>query len=69
MLMGLLRPTCGDIRVLGLDVFRVPGRVKQRVGYVPETPYIGEPGVKLGFFCFLTTEKTKNPSLTPPLPR
>lgn len=40
MLMGLLRPTCGDIRVLGLDVFRVPGRVKQRVGYVPETPHI-----------------------------
>jgi ABC-2 type transport system ATP-binding protein len=26
--------------VLGLDVFRWPSRVKQRVGYVPETPYI-----------------------------
>lgn len=40
MLMGLLRPTSGSVRVLGLDVFRHPGRVKQRVGYVPESPQI-----------------------------
>lgn len=40
MVMGLLRPTSGIVRVLGQDVFRSPGPVKQRVGYVPETPYI-----------------------------
>jgi ABC-2 type transport system ATP-binding protein len=40
MLMGLLRPTSGSVQVLGLDVFRWPSRVKQRVGYVPETPHI-----------------------------
>lgn len=40
MLMGLLRPTRGSVRVLGLDVFRVPGQVKQHVGYVPESPQI-----------------------------
>src|SRR5688572_18198208 len=40
MLMGLLRPTSGSVQVLGLDVFRWPSRVKQRLGYVPETPHI-----------------------------
>ena len=40
MLMGLPRPTSGSMSVLGLDVFRAPAAVKQRVGYVPETPYI-----------------------------
>jgi ABC-2 type transport system ATP-binding protein len=38
MLMGMLRPQSGSVRVLGLDVFAEPSRVKQRVGYVPEVP-------------------------------
>jgi ABC-2 type transport system ATP-binding protein len=37
LLMGLLRPTVGEARVLGLDPLSEPVRVKQRVGYVPET--------------------------------
>lgn len=40
MIMGLLKPTAGTVRVLGLDVFQKPSQVKQRVGYVPETPRI-----------------------------
>lgn len=40
MIMGLLRPTAGRIRVLGLDPFEKPGQVRQRIGYVPETPQI-----------------------------
>ena len=36
MVMGLLRPTSGTVRVLGMDVFQSPSQVKQRVGYVPE---------------------------------
>ena len=38
--MGLLRPTSGNMRVLGMDVMRSPSEVKQRVGYVPEAHYI-----------------------------
>jgi ABC-2 type transport system ATP-binding protein len=38
MLLGLLRPHAGRIRVLGIDVFAEPSRMKQRVGYVPEVP-------------------------------
>jgi len=40
MLMGMLRPTGGDVRVLGLDVFSHPSEVKARVGYVPEAHQI-----------------------------
>jgi ABC-2 type transport system ATP-binding protein len=40
MMLGLLRPTSGDMRVLGMDVMRSRSEVKQRVGYVPEAHYI-----------------------------
>lgn len=40
MIMGLLRPTSGCIRVLGLDPFQTPSQVRQLIGYVPETPQI-----------------------------
>jgi ABC-2 type transport system ATP-binding protein len=38
MLMGMLRPHAGSVRVLGIDVFADPARVKRQVGYVPEIP-------------------------------
>ena len=37
MLMGMLAPTEGQARVLGIDVAADPVEIKQRVGYVPET--------------------------------
>ena len=37
MLMGMLAPTAGQARVLGIDVAADPMEIKQRVGYVPET--------------------------------
>lgn len=40
MLMGMLAPTDGQARVLGIDVAVDPVEVKQRVGYVPETHHI-----------------------------
>lgn len=40
MLMGMLSPTSGKARILGMDVFADPTQVKQRVGYVPETHHI-----------------------------
>ena len=40
MLMGMLSPTSGRARVLGIDVRADPTQVKQRVGYVPETHHI-----------------------------
>jgi ABC-2 type transport system ATP-binding protein len=40
MLMGTLSISAGSARVLGLDVAADSVRVKQRVGYVPETHHI-----------------------------
>jgi len=40
MLMGMLAPTEGQARVLGIDVTADPVEIKQRVGYVPETHHI-----------------------------
>jgi ABC-2 type transport system ATP-binding protein len=40
MLMGVLSPTAGEARVLGMDVLAEPVRLKQRVGYVPETHHV-----------------------------
>jgi ABC-2 type transport system ATP-binding protein len=40
MLLGVLSPTHGDARVLGIDVGRDAVEVKQRVGYVPETHHV-----------------------------
>ncbi|MHB0959852.1 MAG: ABC transporter ATP-binding protein [Pirellulaceae bacterium] len=40
MLMGILRPTRGHARVLGLDVLAQGLELRQRVGYVPESHQI-----------------------------
>jgi len=34
--VGLIKPTEGSVRVLGIDVLREPQRVKEVVGYVPQ---------------------------------
>ncbi len=38
MLMGLVRPTSGRIRVAGVDVVRNPVEVRRVAGYLPENP-------------------------------
>ena len=42
MLMGLVKPTSGDINVLGIDVAKDPVAIKRQVGYVPESPNVYE---------------------------
>ena len=39
-LIGLLRPTSGSVRVLGLDPVKDGIELKKRIGYVPETPQL-----------------------------
>jgi ABC-2 type transport system ATP-binding protein len=41
-LIGLIRPTAGSVRVLGLDVQDAPMDVRRAVGYVPESPRLYE---------------------------
>jgi len=40
ILMGLCKPTAGRAAVLGVDVRTHPGRIRPRVGYVPENHYL-----------------------------
>ena len=40
--IGLLRPSSGNVKVLGIDVDRDPMTVKRVIGYVPESPRLYE---------------------------
>ncbi len=42
LILGLLRPDAGDIRLFGRDVHAEPLVAKQQVGYVPESPQLYE---------------------------
>src|SRR5438093_11510876 len=41
-LLGLIHPSSGWVRVLGVDVQRAPMEVSRLVGYVPESPRLYE---------------------------
>jgi ABC-2 type transport system ATP-binding protein len=49
LLLGLLRPTHGHARILGLDCTRDSQRVKERIGFTPDEPQ---------FYDFLTGRET-----------
>jgi len=49
MLMGLTEPTSGHARILGVDPFRDPLRVKRAIGYLPEN---------MGFYRDLNARQT-----------
>lgn len=55
MLLGLLEPTGGSIRVLGLDPFKDDVALKQRVGYVAEEPQIYKSLTPLEVFEFIAS--------------
>jgi len=42
MLVGLLRPTSGVVRVAGLDLEAEPLAARARIAYMPDTPYLYE---------------------------
>ncbi len=42
MLLGLVQPDNGSVKVLGIDVQKDPVAVKRQVGYVPESPRLYE---------------------------
>jgi ABC-2 type transport system ATP-binding protein len=40
MIAGILRPTAGTVRVGGDDVVRQPMQAKQRLGFIPDRPFV-----------------------------
>jgi ABC-2 type transport system ATP-binding protein len=41
-LVGLIHPTSGSVRILGMDVQKSPMEVRRSIGYVPESPRLYE---------------------------
>jgi len=52
ILTGLLRPTSGTATIDSLDIQRDPIRVKQRIGYIPDMPYLYDRLTTTEFFRF-----------------
>src|SRR5690349_15711951 len=42
MIAGILRPTSGEITVAGVDLLKDPIGAKQRLGFIPDRPFIYE---------------------------
>ncbi|MDR1696034.1 MAG: ABC transporter ATP-binding protein [Endomicrobium sp.] len=40
VLTGLLKPSSGEVSVLGMDVLRGIDKIKSRIGFVPDQPYV-----------------------------
>ena len=40
MLVGLLRPTLGTVRICGFDIVQQTEQAHQLIGYVPDEPYL-----------------------------
>jgi len=53
MLMGLIKPNQGNIKVLGIDVEKEPVKVKSLVGYSPESPNLYEFLTGIEFLDFI----------------
>jgi ABC-2 type transport system ATP-binding protein len=53
MLAGVLRPTSGRIVIDGLDLERHPIDVKQRLGFIPDRPFLYEKLTGLEFMAFM----------------
>jgi ABC-2 type transport system ATP-binding protein len=55
IISGILKPDSGHIRVLGFDPVQEPILVKNRIGYVPETPTLYESLTVRDFFEFVSS--------------
>lgn len=53
ILLGLIRPTSGDARVLGRDAVRDSRQLRMRVGYMPETEALPEGATAADFVAHM----------------
>src|SRR6476661_9193848 len=53
MIAGILRPTAGDVSVAGVDLLADPIGAKQRLGFIPDRPFIYEKLTGMEFLRFV----------------
>jgi ABC-2 type transport system ATP-binding protein len=53
MIVGLLKPTAGTVRILGMDVAELPVEAKREIGFVPDTPLLYEKLTALEYLRFV----------------
>ena len=49
---GILAPTAGSVRIAGIDMARDPVAAKQRIGFIPDRPYLYEKLTGMEFLQF-----------------
>jgi len=62
ILMGLVPPTSGSVRIMGYDVTSEPMQVKSVVGYVPETSFIYDSLSPRDLFEFIASVRKVDPA-------
>jgi len=53
IMCGLLKPSAGKIRIVGFDLERDPEKVREIIGYIPDTPFLYERLTAGEFFYFV----------------
>ncbi len=49
---GILQPTAGSTRICGIDIVRHPEAAKQKIGFIPDRPYLYEKLTGMEFMKF-----------------
>jgi len=62
IMMGLVPPTSGSVRIMGYDVTSEPMQVKSVVGYVPETSFIYDSLSPRDLFEFIASVRKVDPA-------
>src|SRR3989338_3973163 len=53
MIVGLLKPTSGEVRIGGIDLLKNPMQAKNLLSFVPDIPYVYEKLTPLEFLRFM----------------
>ncbi len=53
MIAGILRPTAGRVRIGGIDLLDHPNEAKQKLGFIPDRPFIYEKLTGMEFLRFV----------------
>jgi len=63
MILGLLRPDAGNIKVYGMDVASDPLKIKSMIGYIPESPRLYEFLTGVEYLDFVADAHSLSPEL------